>query len=74
MTGNPSELAACSGKKAYDSPEQAERYRKSMNKVGKTKARLQVYRCTFCGWWHIGNDWLNRRPETGRPKNGDIDE
>lgn len=40
----------CHGKVRFDTRKHARRVAKRMGKPG-----LNAYRCTHCGWWHIGH-------------------
>lgn len=33
------------------------RYMQSSGQSLDNPHTLTVYRCSYCGWWHIGNDW-----------------
>lgn len=48
--GNP----GCDGKKAFDTYQQASRSAKLVNRRDES-ARMNVYRCKSCKYWHVGN-------------------
>lgn len=55
--------AACDGKKAFVSPVVARSHLAEICRSGKY-SRLYVYRCCFCGAWHLGSIRLpEHRPE-----------
>jgi hypothetical protein len=45
---------ACHGKVKYGHQETAEEAAKRMNLKPTTRRYLETYRCTGCGYWHIG--------------------
>lgn len=47
-------LVACTGKIKYDNGALAARARKLMGKRHSRQAHVSVYRCHFCGCWHLG--------------------
>lgn len=51
---------SCIGKEAFRSPQLAAAVNKRRTKGGKPN---DVYRCSFCGGWHLGN-----RPKNVGPK------
>lgn len=61
------EYFACKRKIAYASRANARLELKKMLKKGKKGSRLNVYQCSYCGWFHIGNNPKKRR-KYGGPK------
>jgi hypothetical protein len=57
-------IAECFGKSRFDSPAAAHnllgRYRKN-NRRRNGREHLDVYRCRFCGGWHLGSKSLQSR-------------
>lgn len=59
MKGRRKRARACDGKKAHDTRQGAT---DSMNiLIGNGAAGLRVYRCRFCGKWHVGHPTGTRR-------------
>lgn len=42
-------LAGCTGKHRYQRPADVH------DVAGRSKVRVEVYRCRFCGGWHVGS-------------------
>lgn len=57
-------MAACSGKKLYLTPVDAQRAAKSMRR--HLGCRMAHFHCTHCHGWHIGNNTAPRRPREPR--------
>jgi hypothetical protein len=51
--------SSCAGKVAFETlaaaQEQISRFRKRRNFKNRRSARLNAYRCRFCGRYHVGN-------------------
>ena len=47
-------IASCEGKERFAKPTTAHKTMRRM-KAKKRRCRLNVYRCSHCGGWHIGN-------------------
>jgi len=48
----------CERKIKFKTKAKAEKVRKSMSKISKEKyigARLEAYKCNYCGMWHLGH-------------------
>jgi len=60
-----SEVAGCIGKERFETRDQAERVRKRMARNHSHGRHVGVYRCDYCGGWHIGssNERKRRRRE-----------
>lgn len=56
MTGDVS----CSGKKRFPTYWQASRSAKSLNYY-RDKAKANVYKCSICRLWHVGNSMKGHR-------------
>jgi len=62
--------AGCEGKKSFSDAQLAhdvaDKMRRSAGKRRKgarRKLRFRVYRCSFCGKWHVGTESPGRRKE-----------
>lgn len=55
--------ATCEGKRAYDSPAEAEKHAKHARK--KRDVRLRSYKCPHCNSWHLTDvKSVKRRPSS----------
>lgn len=48
-------VTGCIGKEAYRTPGLAHQVLKRRGKCDRQRRKLEIYRCTVCGSWHMGN-------------------
>jgi hypothetical protein len=62
----PQEDAACSGKIPHRTRAEARQHKLSImfnkRKHKISKRPLDVYRCDYCGWFHVGRRRKHRKP------------
>lgn len=46
---------ACEGKRRYDTKTSAQDHLAALTRKGATRARIQVYKCRYCGGYHVGH-------------------
>jgi hypothetical protein len=56
----------CEGKQAFASWDMANAVRKQRGRRNDKTNRRDVYKCEFCGAWHIGTPGKKREPQRGR--------
>lgn len=49
-------------KKAYGTKDAAARELESISRPAGQKQERRVYRCPFCGWWHLSSEGKQPRP------------
>jgi len=55
------------GNKAKHSKTKAKAHRWSLIKSrGAHPASVQIYKCSFCGYWHVGHPPKNQKPKKKR--------
>lgn len=56
---------SCDGKIRYDTADAASKGRSSLNRAKGYQGFMNVYRCSFCGGYHIGHA-VDKRGTWGR--------
>lgn len=51
----------CGTKQKHPTKADAENHLWALVRAGTRRARMQVYRCTHCGNWHVGHTKRRRR-------------
>jgi rubrerythrin len=52
-----SEASGCTGKERFETRGRAESVRKRMMRSRRRGPHMRVYRCEYCGGWHIGTSF-----------------
>jgi len=58
---NEHQAAGCESKQGFETKAMAEKVRREMMRRHNTKLALKVYRCSYCGLWHIGTSHKRRK-------------